>query len=120
LRRVELQTGQIAQQVQLPYQYFAEGIAVLGRRIFQLTWQNGKCFVYDLQSFRKESEFDYTGEGWGLTTDGRWLIMSDGTDRLRFLNPDSFQIIRTVNVTAAGRPLPHLNELEYIKGEIFA
>ena len=120
LRRVELDSGRVLQQVSLPYEYFAEGIAVLGRKIFQLTWQNGKCFVYDLASFKRKTEFAYSGEGWGLTTDGQWLVMSDGTDRLRFIDPDTFEVKRTVNVTAAGRPLNHLNELEFIKGEIFA
>jgi glutamine cyclotransferase len=120
LRRVELGSGRVLQQVSLPYEYFAEGIALLGRKIFQLTWQNGKCFVYDLTTFRRKTDFAYTGEGWGLATDGQWLIMSDGTDRLRFVDPDTFEIKRTVNVTAAGQPLNHLNELEFIKGEIFA
>jgi glutaminyl-peptide cyclotransferase len=120
LRRVELQTGRVLQQIQLPYQYFAEGLVVFGRRLFQLTWLNGKCFVYDLASFRKQTEFSYSGEGWGLTTDDQSLIMSDGTDRIRFLNPDTFELKRSIHVTAEGRPLNRLNELEYIKGEIFA
>lgn len=120
LRRVELESGRVAQQVSLAYQFFGEGLAVMGRRIFQLTWQNGKCFVYDLASFRKTGEFSYSGEGWGLTTDERQLIMSDGTEQLRFLNPDTFEIIRSIKVTVNGQPLRFLNELEYIKGEILA
>jgi len=120
LRRVELLSGRVLQQVQLPYEFFAEGLAAVGPRLFQLTWQNGKCFVYDLQSFRKQREFAYSGEGWGLATDGRWLIMSDGTDVLRFRDPDSFETKRAVNVSSAGRPVNRLNELEYVKGEIFA
>ena len=120
LRRVELETGRVLQQIKLPYEYFAEGLVVFGRKLFQLTWLNGKCFVYDRDTFRKQSEFTYPGEGWGLTTDGQWLIMSDGTERLRFLDPDSFQIKRTIQVAAGGRPVNRLNELEYIRGEIFA
>ena len=95
-------------------------MAVLGRKIFQLTWQNGKCFVYDLESFRRQKEFAYAGEGWGLTTDGQWLIMSDGSDVLRILDPDSFETKRSVKVLAAGRLVNQLNELEYVKGEILA
>ena len=120
LRRVELLTGRVLQQIQLPSQYFAEGLALVGSNLFQLTWQNEKCFVYDLESFRQEKEFVYSGEGWGLTTDSQSLIMSNGTDQLRFLDPKTFTVTRTVKVGAAGRPLHRLNELEYVKGEIFA
>ena len=120
LRRVELETGRVLQQVQLPYNIFAEGLALFGKKLFQLTYQNGKCFVYDLQSFSKQHEFTYSGEGWGLTTDGQSLIMSDGSNRLRFIDPDTFTVKKIVAVTAAGRPINRLNELEYIRGEIFA
>jgi len=120
LRQVDLPTGRVLRQIQLPQEYFAEGLAVLGSNIFQLTWQNGKCFVYDLATFNKKSEFSYSGEGWGLTTDGRALIMSDGSGRLRFLDPMTFKATRTITVAASGRPLKRLNELEYVKGEIFA
>ena len=99
---------------------FAEGLALFGKKLFQLTYLNGKCFVYDLQSFSKQQEFTYSGEGWGLTTDGQSLIMSDGSSRLRIIDPDSFTVKKIVAVTAAGRPLNRLNELEYIKGEVFA
>ena len=120
LRRVELATGRVLQQVELPLQYFAEGLALVGSNLFQLTWQNQKCFVYQIETFRKEKEFSYNGEGWGLTTDSQSLILSDGTDQLRFLDPKTFTVTRTLNVSAAGRRLNHLNELEYVKGEIFA
>jgi glutamine cyclotransferase len=120
LRKVELASGRVLQQVRLSEEYFAEGLAVLGTNIFQLTWQNGKCFVYDLATFNKRREFPYSGEGWGLTTDGQSLIMSDGSERLRFLDPKTFKATRTITVAAAGRPLKRLNELEYVKGEIFA
>lgn len=120
LRRVDLATGRVLQQVRVPSQYFAEGMTVLGGKIYQLTWKNQRGFVYDLATFALEKDFSYTGEGWGLTTDGRSLILSDGTDRLRFLDPSTFQVTRTVSVTRDGQPLRLLNELEYIRGEIYA
>ena len=120
LRRVELETGKVLRQVPVPAQYFAEGLALLNGKLFQLTWQNGKGFVYDLATFNLEMEFTYAGEGWGLTTDGKLLIQSDGTDQLRFVDPLTFEVKRTLNVTEQGRPVNRLNELEYIKGEIFA
>ena len=120
LRRVELATGRILQQVRVPSQYFAEGMTVLGGKIYQLTWQSQKGFVYDLATFALEKEFAYAGEGWGLTTDGHSLILSDGTDQLRFLDPATFKVTRTLRVTRAGQPLRLLNELEFIRGEIYA
>ena len=120
LREVEIATGRALKQVALSPAYFAEGLAVLGARAFQLTWQSGKGFVYDVDTFQLQTEFAYEGEGWGLTTDGTALILSDGTNRIRFLDPASFAVTRTVAVTMDGRPLDRLNELEFILGEIFA
>lgn len=120
LRRVDFASGQVLQQVRVPSEYFAEGMTVLGKKIYQLTWQNHKGFVYDLATFALEKEFTYTGEGWGLTTDGTSLILSDGTDQLRFLDPANFAVTRTINVTRNGAPLRLLNELEFIHGEIYA
>jgi glutamine cyclotransferase len=120
LRRVELDTGKVLRLVPVPSQYFAEGLALLNGKLFQLTWQNGKGFVYDLATFNLEMEFTYSGEGWGLATDGKWLIQSDGTDQLRFMDPLTFEVKRTLSVTDQSRPVNRLNELEYIKGEIFA
>ncbi|HVV70832.1 MAG TPA: glutaminyl-peptide cyclotransferase [Verrucomicrobiae bacterium] len=120
LRRVDLATGMVIKEVEIPSQYFAEGLAVLNGKAFQLTWQNHKGFVYDLKSFRSEGEFSYSGEGWGLTTDGHSLILSDGTSQIRFVNPETFKVERTINVTHRTWPVDHLNELEFIKGEIFA
>ncbi len=120
LRKVELQTGRVLQQANLPLQFFGEGMTILGDKIFQLTWQNQKGFVYDLSTFAVEREFAYPGEGWGLTNDGHALILSDGTNQLRFLDPVTFKVLRTVGVTDHGQPLKNLNELEYIKGEIYA
>ena len=120
LRRVEPQTGRVLQKVGLAAEFFGEGMTVLGDKIFQVTWQNQKGFVYRLDSFAAAGEFSYTGEGWGLTTDGSALILSDGTSDLRFLDPTTFKVTRTVSVTLQGQPLRQLNELEWIKGEIWA
>ena len=120
LREVEVKTGRVLKQVALAPQYFGEGLAVVGDRVIQLTWQNRKAFVYDADTFRLEREFAYEGEGWGLTTDGRSLILSDGSSRLRFIDPATFVVTRTMEVTAQGRPVNRLNELEFIHGEVFA
>jgi glutaminyl-peptide cyclotransferase len=120
LRNVELQTGRILKKVDVPYPYFAEGIALLNNKIYQLTWQNQLGFIYDAQSFEKIGEFKYNGEGWGLTTDGQSLILSDGSNRIRFLEPDSFKVTRTIAVMDAKVPVEKLNELEFINGEIYA
>ena len=120
LRRVELQTGRVLQKTDLPSEYFGEGMTVLGDRIYQVTWQNHRGFVYDLSNFTVENTFAYTGEGWGLTTDGQTLILSDGTHTLRFLDPVTFKVLRTVAVFDRGQPLRNLNELENVRGEIYA
>jgi len=120
LRRVELKTGKVLNQVNLSGEYFAEGLATLDGKLYQLTWRNHKCFVYDLESFKLEKEFTYDGEGWGLATDGYSLIFSDGTDQIRFLDPATFQVTRTIRVQDHGHLIPRLNELEYINGKIFA
>jgi len=120
LRRVELRTGKILKRIPVSGEYFAEGITLFKGRIFQLTWVEGKGFIYDPASFRVVGEFAYEGEGWGLTNDGRALIMSNGTSEIRFINPDSFKTEKTISVNLNGRPVPMINELEYIKGEIYA
>jgi glutaminyl-peptide cyclotransferase len=120
LREVEITTGRILKQVTVPREYFAEGCVVFGGKIYQLTWQNHKGFIYDADTFGPLGEFRYDGEGWGLTTDGQSLILSDGTNRIRFLDPATFQVTRTIAVLADGKPVERLNELEFIRGEIFA
>jgi glutamine cyclotransferase len=120
LRKTALETGEVLQYRRLPAHYFAEGMTILGGRIYQLTWQAGRCFVYGLEKFDLQQEFSYEGEGWGLTDDGRHLIMSDGSHRLRFIDPASFATERVVEVYLLDRPLDRLNELEFIRGEIFA
>lgn len=120
LRKVDLGTGTVLKQQDVPSQYFAEGLAALNGKLYQLTWQNQKGFIYDLQTFEQQGTFTYSGEGWGLTTDGKSLIMSDGTAQIRFLDPTTFQVQRTITVTDQGKPIDRLNELEWVKGEIFA
>ena len=118
LRETDL-NGTVLRSNALPGEYFAEGLALFDHKLYQLSWKNQKCFVYDLD-FKKTKEFTYPGEGWGLTTDGHWLIMSDGTSALRFLNPATFAEDHRVTVLKNGDPQDRLNELEYVKGEIFA
>ena len=120
LRRVALETGEVLQQRPLLPALFGEGAALADGRIVQLTWQAGLGFVYDPESFRLLREFRYAGEGWGLTYDGERLIMSDGTDTLRFLDPESFRETGRLPVRADGAPVERLNELEWIEGEIWA
>jgi glutaminyl-peptide cyclotransferase len=120
VRRVELETGKVLQRRDLPSQHFGEGIAVFKSDLIELTWQTHVAFVYDRATFEPKKQFTYPGEGWGLTHDGTSLIMSDGTDELRYLDPVTFTEKRRLKVTASGAPLRNLNELEYVKGEIFA
>jgi glutamine cyclotransferase len=120
IRKVELETGKVLQQVDLPGEVFGEGITLWGDRIIGLTWQEGIAFVLDLKTFKLWRKFNYAGEGWGLTHNDRELIMSDGTPELRFLDPLSFKELRRVKVTAGGQPIDQLNELEWVEGEVFA
>ena len=120
LRNGELQTGKILKKVDVPAPYFAEGIALLNNKIYQLTWQDQLGFIYDAQSFEKVGQFNYNGEGWGLTSDGQSLILSDGSNRIRFLDPSSFKVTRTIAVMDGKVPVDQLNELEFVNGEIYA
>jgi glutaminyl-peptide cyclotransferase len=120
IRKVDLPTGKVLKKVDLSPQFFGEGLALLNGRAYQLTWQSQRGFIYDLTEFGLINTFSYTGEGWGLTHDGRSLIMSDGTPRIRFLNPDNFAVERVINVSDGSVPISQINELEYIKGEIYA
>ncbi|HEV2755952.1 MAG TPA: glutaminyl-peptide cyclotransferase [Actinomycetota bacterium] len=120
LRRVDYETGEVLRQVNLADHLFGEGITIMGRRIYQITWQNGRCFVYDRKTFKRVKRFSYEGEGWGLThADGR-LIMSDGTATIRFRDPATFEVVDEIEVTENGEPVALLNELEWVNGEIFA
>ncbi len=120
IRRVELETGRVLQQHDIPAQYFGEGIVAWGGKLIELTWRSGVGFVYDLETFALEKQFAYRGEGWGLTHDGRRLIMSDGTPELRFLDPETLQETGRITVTDQGQPVGNLNELEYVRGEVYA
>jgi len=120
LRQVDPKTGKVLRSVPVPQRYFAEGLALVGDRLLQLTWQEGTAFVYDLATFEKRSELPYSGEGWGLCFDGRRLIMSDGSDRLTFRDPVSFAATGGVNVALDGRPVQRLNELECVDGAVYA
>ncbi len=120
LRKVELESGKVVQKVTLAKSSFGEGTTILNDKIYQLTWQEGQGFIYD-PTFKLIGDFGYAGEGWGLTNDGKNPIMSDGTHILRVVESDTFKTIRTLVVNNEnGRPLMKLNELEYIKGEIWA
>jgi glutamine cyclotransferase len=120
LRKVELETGAILQVHKLPDRFFGEGITVCGKRIIQLTWQSRVGFVYDKESLELVQKFRYPTEGWGITYDGRYLIMSNGTSILHFLDPETFAKTGRIEVYDENGPVTRLNELEYIKGEIYA
>ena len=120
LRRVDLISGNVLQVHALPDEYFGEGITVFRDTIIQLTWRSKTGFVYDKNSFEVLRQFTYETEGWGITHDGNRLIMSDGTSILYFLDADTFEVINSIQVHDAGKPITNLNELEFINGKIYA
>jgi glutaminyl-peptide cyclotransferase len=120
VRRVDLASGVVEQQSALPADLFGEGLARVGQRLFQLTWKDHKALVWDLVTLEKVAEFAYEGEGWGLCFDGKRLVMSDGTDRLTFRNPTSFQKEGEVRVRHRGKRVGYLNELECVRGAVYA
>ncbi len=120
IRQVRLKDGKVLRRVTLDPQYFGEGIVDWGDTIVSLTWRHRHGFVWKLDDFKQQSTFEYEGEGWGLTREPRWIIMSDGTYKLRFLDPKTLQEVRRITVTWNGKPVPLLNELEWVKGEILA
>ena len=120
LMKIDMKTGNATQSLSLDSKYFGEGITILNDTVYQLTWQNKVVFVYSLKDFKKIKEFSIDTEGWGLTTDGKELIVSDGTSNLYFYNPADFSLIRKVSVTEAGSLAFNLNELEYIDGFVYA
>ncbi len=120
LRKVDLETGKVLQVHRLPSAYFGEGITILGDTIIQLTWQSKRGFVYDKNSFEVLREFTYKNEGWGITNDGKRLIMSDGTSTLYFLDPNTFIVTDQVQVYDSNVAVANLNELEYIRGKVYA
>lgn len=119
---IDTATGKMVEKIELDRsKYFGEGIAILNNKLYQLTYKTGIGFVYDLPGFRQTDTFTFTSkEGWGLTTDGNLLIMSDGTSTISFINPADFKVVKTLTVTENGTPLEKLNELECIKGYLYA
>jgi glutamine cyclotransferase len=120
LRRVDIKTGKVLHKINLAADYFGEGITLWKNKIILLTWQNHKGFVYDKNTFQIIDEFSYPTEGWGITFDGKYLIMSDGTDSLYYLSPDDYSLVKKVKVSADEKAVNNLNELEYINGKIYA
>ena len=120
VRRVDLATGQVLSMTTIPAEYFGEGISIVNDRLYQLTWQEQTGFIYNKTTFAPEGRFRYATEGWGMTFDGKQLIMSDGTARLYFWDPATLTTTHTIDVYDDQGPVVRLNELEYIQGEIFA
>jgi len=120
LMEVDLKTGKAIRQISLDQKYFGEGITILRDTVYQLTWQNKVVFVYTLKDFKKIKEYPINTEGWGITNDGKNLIVSDGTSNLYFYDPSTFKLIRTQGVTDAGNLAYNINELEYIDGYVYA
>lgn len=119
-RAMRMSDGKILRRGKLDSRYFGEGSTAFGDKMVSITWQHGTGFVWQRSSFKKISSFKYSGEGWGITTDGKQLIMSDGTDKLRFLDPASFKQTGSVSVSWQGQPVRSLNELEWVDGAVYA
>ena len=120
LASVDLATGKSLSKVPLDKKYFGEGITILNNKIYQLTWKEKTCFVYDAKTFEKLKEFSYDGEGWGMTNNGKQIINSDGSNNLYFRDPETFKVLSIVGVTDNNGPVGNVNELEYINGYILA
>jgi glutamine cyclotransferase len=120
IRKVRIETGEVVQRLDIPDQYFGEGIVAWHRHLISLTWKSHIGFVFDLATFKLQRQFQYEGEGWALTHDDKQLIMSDGTSELRLLNPQTLRETGRIQVTLEGKPLRDVNELEWVNGEIYA
>jgi glutamine cyclotransferase len=120
VRKVRLETGEVVQHVELPAEYFGEGIAIVKDKVIQLTWQSHIGFVYNLSDFKLLQQFSYPGEGWGLTSRGNELFMSDGTAEIRVLDATTLKEKRRFTVRDGAAPVDQLNELEFVEGELFA
>ena len=120
LRRVNLTSGVVLQEFQLPSEYFGEGLTAVDGKLLQLTWQNGIGFVYDVETFGLLGNFSIATQGWGLTYDGSNLIMSDGTSKVYFLNPATYEVVGQVSVKDGNNSVTNINELEYINGDVYA
>ena len=117
---MKLETGEVLQKRDVPEQYFGEGIVNWKDRLLEITWKAQMGFIYDLSSFTPKGQFEYSGEGWGLTQDGKRIIMSDGSAQIRFWDPETLRETGRITVTADGQPVTDLNELEWVRGEIYA
>jgi glutamine cyclotransferase len=120
IRKVRLETGEVVQKLDIPAQYFGEGIVDWHGRLISLTWKSQVGFVFDLKTLKLQRQFQYPGEGWALTHDDKQLIMSDGSSELRLLDPATLKETGRIEVTVDGKPLRNVNELEWVKGEIYA
>jgi glutaminyl-peptide cyclotransferase len=120
IRKVRLETGEVVQKLDIPPQYFGEGIVDWRGHLISLTWKSHLGFVFGLNDFKLQRQFHYDGEGWALTRDDKKIIMSDGTPQLRFLDPETLKETGHIQVTLEGRPVKDVNELEWVKGEIYA
>ena len=120
LRKVDLGTGQVLQRFDVPQPFFGEGITVFNQQIFQLTWQSQTGFIYDKSTFRVVRSFNYPGEGWGMTNDGKQIYMSDGTSQIRIWDPATLKEMRRITVRDGSREVTALNELEFVRGELLA
>ena len=120
LRKTDYKTGKVLKSIELDDQYFGEGITILNNKVYQLTWRNKEGYVYNADTFKKEKTFSYNMEGWGLTNDGSKLYMSDGSEKIYILNPETFQVEDYISVYTNGSKIEELNELEWVNGKIFA
>ena len=120
MRRVELATGKVLQKTDVDPKYFGEGFVISGDKVIQLTYTTQIGFIYDLKTLSQTGTWNYQGEGWSLTTDGTNIIMSNGTERLKYLDPSTLSVVKTLDVQQSGLPVEYINELEYINGEIWA
>jgi glutamine cyclotransferase len=120
LRRVQLETGQVMQEIAVPQQYFGEGLTVLNQRILQLTWQTQIGFIYNQSTFGMQSTFSYPGQGWGLANDGKQIFMSDGTSQIRFWDPTTLAETQRITVHDRSGPITMVNELEWVNGMVYA
>ena len=120
LREVDVKSGKVLRKLEVPAPVFAEGLALVGSRLFQITWKHEVAYTYERDTFKKGPTFDYTGEGWGLCYDGREIVMSDGSARLTFRGPETFRPVREITVRTSGQPVDQLNELECVGPHVYA
>lgn len=120
IRKVDLASGEVMQKRALPPPDYGEGIIAWGNRLIELTWKSGYGYIYNLETFEPIGRFEYAGEGWSLTRNDSHIFMSDGTANIRVLDPESLKVTRLIHVTAGGKPVLNLNELEWVKGQLYA